>query len=273
MIKKIGFMQGRLVNSEKKNSIQYFPEKNWPIEFKIGNKINLKIVEWTINNENIKKNPIYNGDLKILKKMIKEYKIKVPSITNDYFMQKPFFKKKNFKTKDKIIDKLKKMILNGNKIGVKYHIFPLVDNGSIASISEEKILIKEIKKLSKLLKKGSQILFETDYKPETIIRFMKKFKTKKVGINYDTGNSAGLNYDLDDEIKYFKYVKNIHIKDRILNGKTVRLGKGNWDYKKFFKLIKGKYKGNFILQTARSLNNKHVEEITINKKFFENEYK
>ena len=273
MIKKIGFMQGRLVDSEKKNSIQYFPEKKWPIEFRIAKKINLKIIEWTINNENIKKNPIYNGELSILKKMIKKYKIKVPSITNDYFMQKPFFKKKNFKIKDKIINKLKKIILNGNKIGVKYHIFPLVDNGSIASPSEEKILIKEIKKLSKILKKNSQILFETDYKPKAIIKFIKKFKTEKVGINYDTGNSAGLNYDLDDEIKYFKYVKNIHIKDRILNGKTVRLGKGNWDYKKFFKLIKGKYKGNFILQTARSPNNKHTEEILINKKFFENEYK
>ena len=82
-----------------------------------------------------------------------------------------------------------------------------------------------------------------------------------------------MDYNFDDEIKYFKYVKNIHIKDRVLNGKTVRLGKGNWDYKKFFKLIKSKYNGNFILQTARSQSNKHVEEIIINKKFLENEYK
>ncbi len=96
MFKRIGFMQGRLVNSEKKNSIQYFPEKNWLKEFRIGKKIDLKIIEWTINNENIKKNPIYNGEVSNLKKMIKKYKIKVPSITNDYFMQKPFFKKKKF---------------------------------------------------------------------------------------------------------------------------------------------------------------------------------
>ena len=184
-----------------------------------------------------------------------------------------FLKKKKFKIKNEIIDELKKIILNSNKIGIKYHIFPLVDNASIASLSEEKILIKETNKLLKFLKKDSQILFETDYKPKKIIKFIKKFKTKRVGINYDTGNSAGLNYDFDEEIKYFKYVKNIHIKDRILNGKTVRLGKGNWDYKKFFRLIKGKYRGNFILQTARSPNNKHVKEILINKKFFENEYK
>ncbi len=94
MIKKIGFMQGRLVKSEKKNSIQYFPEKNWPKEFRYAKKINLKIMEWTINNENIKKNPLYNGNLAHLKKLIKNYQISIPSITNDYFMQKPFFKKK-----------------------------------------------------------------------------------------------------------------------------------------------------------------------------------
>jgi len=72
MIKKIGFMQGRLVNSEKKNTIQYFPEKNWLKELKIAKKINFKMMEWTINIENIDKNPLFNGDLKNLKKMIKD---------------------------------------------------------------------------------------------------------------------------------------------------------------------------------------------------------
>ena len=173
MIKKIGFMQGRLVNSEKKNTIQYFPEKNWLKELKIAKKINFKMMEWTINIENIDKNPLFNGDLKNLKKMIKDYKIRIPSITNDYFMQKPFFKKKNLKTKYKILDNLKEIILNGNKVGVKYHIFPLVDNSSIVSKTEEKILINEIKKLIKFLGKNSYILFEIDYKPEKIIKFIR----------------------------------------------------------------------------------------------------
>ena len=81
-------------------------------------------------------------------------------------------------------------------------------------------------------------MFETDYNPNKVIKFLKKFKNKKIGINYDTGNSANLNYNFADEIKYFSYVKNIHLKDRLSNGGTVRLGKGNWNYKKFFKLIK-----------------------------------
>ena len=94
MIKKLGFMQGRLIESEKKKSIQYFPDKNWPLEFIIAKKNKFKIMEWTINTENLEKNPLYNGDLKGLNKMIKKYEMEIPSITNDYFMQKPFFKKK-----------------------------------------------------------------------------------------------------------------------------------------------------------------------------------
>ena len=273
MSKKIGFMQGRLVDSEKKNAIQYFPEKNWEKEFSIGKINKFRIMEWTINYENIDKNPLYNGDLKKVKTMVKKFKILIPSITYDYFMQKPFFKKKNFKIKNVIIKSLKKIIINGNKLGVKYHIFPLVDNASIKSLNEEKVLIKEIRKMLKFLKKRSKILFESDYPPNQIIKFVKKFKSKKIGINYDTGNSSALNYNFNDEIKYFELVKNIHIKDRALNGSTVRLGNGNWDYKKFFKLINHHYKGNFILQTARSKKSNHVEEILLNKKFFEHEYK
>jgi hypothetical protein len=120
---KLGFMQGRLVNSEKKNRIQYFPEKKWPIEFNIANKNKFKIMEWTINSENMFNNPLFNGNLSSVKKMIKKNKIKIPSVTCDYFMQEPFFKIDKKKVKNKIIDKLKKIIRNGNRIGIKYYIF------------------------------------------------------------------------------------------------------------------------------------------------------
>ena len=203
--------------------------------------------------------------------MIKKYGINIPSVTCDYFMQEPFFKKNKLKKKIEILNVLKKIIRNGNKLSIKYFIFPLVDNSSIKLASEESYLIKEIRKILPLLKKNSKILFEIDLSPNKVISFVKKFRSSKIGINYDTGNSASLNYDFNDEIKYFKYVKNIHIKDRKLGGGTVRLGKGNWNYKKFFKLIKGKYKGNFILQTARNKSNDHINEMLINKTFFENE--
>ena len=99
---KIGFIQGRLLDSEKKNAIQFFPSKNWKKEIKIAIKNKIKLIEWTINLENIKKNPIYNE--KLLDRLIefkKNNKIKINSVTCDFFMQKPFYKLKN--SKDKII--------------------------------------------------------------------------------------------------------------------------------------------------------------------------
>ena len=63
MKKKIGFMQGRLVDSERKNRIQYFPARNWIKEIKLAKKNRLELMEWTIDNENIRKNPLYNEKL------------------------------------------------------------------------------------------------------------------------------------------------------------------------------------------------------------------
>ena len=216
--------------------------------------------------QNIQLNPLYTGKIYEVIKELKKNKTIARSVTCDFFMEKPFFKKKYFKNKNKYLNILKKIISNGSKIGIKYFVLPLVDNSTVSNISEEQVLIKEIKKICKYLKKDKYILFEIDYKPSQISKFICKFKSNKIGINYDTGNSSALGYKIEDEVKYFKYVKNIHIKDRFLNGHTVRLGKGDWKYKKFFKKIRNIYKGNFILQTAPS-NINPLRELLLNKNF------
>ena len=46
---KLGFMQGRL-SPKVRNQIQAFPFLYWKREFKIARKINIKIMEWTIDD-------------------------------------------------------------------------------------------------------------------------------------------------------------------------------------------------------------------------------
>ena len=91
-------------------------------------------------------------------------------------------------------------------------------------------------------------------------KFIKNFNRKFFGINYDTGNSASYGFNPSEEISlYGKYIDNVHIKDRIYKGNTVPLGEGNADFLTIFKKLKQiSYKGNFILQGARSKNNQHV---------------
>lgn len=263
----IGFMQGRLVPSEKKNRIQYFPDKNWIKELTIARLNNYKVIEWTVNIENIKKNPIFlKKESNNLKKILKKNKIKVHSVTCDFFMQRPFFKNKKYNF---ILRYLKTIIENAQYIGVRYFILPLVDQASIKNKKQEDILIKILKKFEKCLKKDSQILFEIDYEPEKLSNFISKFNNKKFGINYDTGNSAGIGYKIINEKIYFNYVKNIHLKDKKLNGASVRLGNGDFEFKAFFKLMKKiNYKGCYILQTARTKKSfGDLNELNINRDY------
>ena len=55
---KIGFMQGRLVKSEKPNFIQSFPWKELEKEFYLANKNKIKILEWTLDFEKFDQNPL-----------------------------------------------------------------------------------------------------------------------------------------------------------------------------------------------------------------------
>ncbi len=262
-------MQGRLVNSPYKK-IQCFPARDWKKELKIANENDLCLIEWTVNLVNLKKNPIFFK--KRLNEIIyfkKRYNCKINSLTCDYFMEKPFFKAKSFEKK-KIIFNLKKIIQHSELLNIKYVVMPLVDKSSIKNIEEE---IKVVKLFKEIIKKFSKIniLFETDYDPKKIIDFMKNFKSKRIGINYDIGNSSSLGYDFDEEKKYYHFIKNVHIKDRKFKGDTVRLGYGSADLEKILRYFKKKkYRGNFILQTARSKNNRHLEELLINLKYIYN---
>ena len=51
----LGFMQGRLVDSEKKGRIQFFPAYNWAKEIKIAHNLGFQFMEWTIDDDNLSK--------------------------------------------------------------------------------------------------------------------------------------------------------------------------------------------------------------------------
>jgi len=259
-----GIMQGRL-SSIIKGKIQAFPEKYWKSEFVKAKKLGLKSIEWTLDYKNLKNNPILTkkGQSEI-KRLSKKNLIKVNSVTGDCFMQYPFWKKKN---NQKLIEDLKKIIFSCKMLKINFIVIPLVDNGSINNNDDKKNLLNNCKNVTKYLKNSNlKIIFESDFPPKKLKNFIKLFDKKYFGINYDVGNSASLNYKMDDEFKFYgDYICNVHIKDRLKYGKTVRLGCGNVDFLKLFKNLKKiKYKRVLILQTARSQNNQHMDEIKIN---------
>ena len=262
----IGFMQGRLTKS-KDGKLQFFPWTNWENEFKLANKNKYGLIEWTIDSYKILNNPIFT-QTNAIKKLCKTYNIEVNSVTCDFLMENPFYK--DSKKKIDSLEIFEKLIDSCKLLSIKYIIFPLVDNGRIETNSQLDTLIKKLSKIESNLDQKVQILFETDFNPSDQSIFIKNFSNENFGINYDTGNSASNGYDCYEELDcYFDSIKNIHLKDRKYNSHSVPLGLGDFQFIDFFKKIKNKYNGNYILQTARLPTDSEIYNLNINRKYIE----
>lgn len=256
----IGFMQGRLSDMVD-GRIQSFPFSSWKEEFVIAHANNFNIIEWTIDSIDIKNNPILNSNMHPEIKRLKEkYLINIPSITCDFFMEKPFFKVNNYEriAREKFLLSFFKKC---SELNITFIVIPLVDHGGIENETQEKKVINFFLGNAFLIEKYNlQIIFESNYPPQKLKNFISKFPINQFGINYDTGNSASLGYNHEEEFNaYFQYIKNVHIKDRVLGGTTVPLGEGNANLGGILiDLVNRNYIGNLILQTARH-KKRHLE--------------
>ena len=249
------------------NQIQLFPEKSWKKELKIFKKTKLKYIEWVISKDNFDKNPLcqINGH-RVINKNLKKNKVSCRSVDLDFIIKENLFilsKKK----REKLLDTILVIAKNCEIVGIKYLIFPFLETSSPNNYSKISKLIFFLKKLKEKISSKVILLIETDLSPKKTLNLIYKLKNK-IFINYDIGNSASNNFNFDEEKRYFKYVKNIHLKDRVKFGNTVRFGKGNANFIRMFEFLKNnKIKCDFNLQPARSNCNKDIDEIKINLKY------
>ena len=257
---RIGFMQGRL-SELVDGRIQAFPWDSWQTEFFLAKKIGIQLMEWTIDSRKIESNPILLSDERAsITKLSRSNDISISSVTDDFFMENP-----PWNSDIEEIDRIHRNILAGMEIvGSRILVVPLVDNSSILDENMEAIFFEFIAKMESTLRKHSiKIAIESDFEPEKLSKFISNFDPEIMGINYDIGNSASLGFDSDDELNlYGDRVINVHVKDRLLGGTTVPLGSGNANLPKTIQLLERVgYKGNYVLQTARSQDGKHAEAI------------
>jgi len=256
---RIGFMQGRL-SPVISGKIQEFPWKNWRQEFDIASRLGFSLMEWTLDQERLYESPLMTeiGQLEIIK-LSHNYGIRIPSLTGDCFMQSPYWKILGPEKKDRQNDFIS--ILDAcAKVGISQIVIPLVDGGRIENNEQSLALLDFLQEQeTNICNRGIQIVFESDFHPDKLRLFIQQFNPKTFGINYDSGNSAALGFDVDQEFcAYGDRILNVHIKDRVLGGTTVPLGDGNANFEEVFhQLTKIRYKGNYILQTARSSNGDH----------------
>jgi hexulose-6-phosphate isomerase len=253
-------MQGRL-SAMVDGKIQAFPWDQWRDEFPRANALGLTRIEWTIDQDRLRENPLNTraGQQEILE-LSQRNGLKPASLTGDCFMQAPFWKADG-ETQKSLVDDLDLVLASCSTLGIEFVVIPLVDNGRIESAAQTETLLRVLlDRASSLLERGLRIVFESDLPPAPLAQFIDAFPREAFGINYDSGNSAALGYDSADEIQaYASRILNVHIKDRLRGGTTVPLGTGAANLAKTVRLIEQSgYLGQYILQTARATDGNHT---------------
>jgi L-ribulose-5-phosphate 3-epimerase len=253
-------MQGRL-SAIFDGRIQSFPWTCWQDEFEQGAKLGFGLMEWTLDQDRLYENPLLTkvGQAQI-RSLCQRYQFDIASLTGDCFMQAPFWKVDGAE-RQALEQDFVAIVNSCAAVGISMLVIPLVDKGSLENPEQEEVLVSYLQSQAVLLiDKGLQVIFESDFQPLELARFIGRLDPVLFGINYDIGNSASLGFNPVDEIlAYGSRIVNVHIKDRVLNGATVPLGTGNADFPTVFAtLASSGYEGNFILQTARATDGDHA---------------
>ncbi len=261
---RIGFMQGRFASPETE-LLQSFPHRQWKNELSVAHIHNFNLMEWVIDDWN--NNPLLDkNEAQVVHQFLSDCEIDVESIDAMCFMYHPFWKAHKKSDRDILIKRTFEVLEKiSEHTTIKSITIPLVDNGSITNSSQQQWFCDVIKEWQCLPK----ILIESDMPPYDLLKMLKQMIN--IGITYDTGNIASMGYSPYEEISLCRsYIKNVHIKDRILFGRSKILGFGNTDFEKVFRALKDtQYEGNFILQAARPTIMNHTCMLDTYKKMVE----
>ena len=262
MLVNCGIMQGRLT-PPRGRGIQFFPFDEWQSEFHKGKELGLQEIEWIFDYERYEENPLWTAaGCWQLNEIIKETDVKVHAVCFDYFMRVPFYKQ--LASREENIYFFSRVVEGMQSIGATLIEVPMVDESSVQTKEEWAGAFDIAGRMADIAgKAGIKVGFETDMEPQIFIEFLHNIKRDNVYANYDSGNSSGLGYDHEVEINTLgKYIANIHIKDRMLHGTTVKLGTGNADFGKMFTALReNNYRGSFILQAARGEDGQEAETV------------
>lgn len=262
-ISQLGFMQGRL-SPLVGGRIQAFPWDNWVDEFGAAERCEIGLMEWTLDQDRLYENPLLTCEgQEQIRALCSRYAMSIPSLTGDCFMQSPFWKVGGASGTELQKDFLA-IIEACSQVGIEMIVVPLVDNGRLDTRDQENTLVDFLLHQVAFFKsRGVRIIFESDFVPADLARFIKRLPVDTFGINYDIGNSAALGYSPSEEFAaYGERILNVHVKDRVLGGTTVPLGTGNAQFEIVFtELARQGYKGKFILQTARATDDRHAQTL------------
>lgn len=270
MTSSIGIMQGRLV-APVGDRIQAFPAQSWREEFSRAQQAGLAAIEW-IFDVGEDSNPIAtDAGLAEMRALGAAHGVAVRSLCADYFMPEPLCKGTSVEREQRA-KQLLWLLARCASLGVERVVLPFVDNSALVSDEEIAVVVALLGEMIREDEnRGVELHLETSLPPARFAALLRACDHPAVKVNYDSGNSASLGFDADEEFAaYGGRIGSVHIKDRVLGGSTVPLGSGAVDFPKLMRnLQRVNYAGDFVLQVARDAAGAEVAWARHNREFLE----
>ena len=244
-----GIIQGRLTKPIEGH--QTTP-KNWEREFDLCKKLNIDYIEWNIDFNKDRNNPLFFDP------KISNYSKMISSVCFDTLVCNDSFDEEYFR--NQTYDHTEKI----RKLGIRKVTFPFLESSQIRTAGDIKSIVKILRNYNKKFP-NMQINLELDCKVETIDSILSEINF--CFLTYDTGNLTHNNIDHELYIdKFFSKINNVHLKDRsLLTGESFHDFKGDTPFLEIFKnLSLRNYNNIFTLQMARK---NDMDEVELNKNY------
>lgn len=261
---QLSLIQGRLTPSLGRG-IQFFPrgQGEWEREFELAPSAGIAHIQWVCEADNILFTKEWQEEVR---EVMKRTGITVRNMDLHELLTKTDITTHPDELFEKICSGLS--AINSGTVEL-----PMVEASSLLPQETYESRVAALRRFVAIAKKYNvPVAVETDLGPTALAALVEE--VSDITVVYDVGNSAGMGYDMKEELSaYGKHVSNVHIKDKPVGGTTVPLGTGSVDFAKLFSLLrKINYTGAVTLQAAREEDGKEVETIKSYVKFIKDTY-
>ena len=242
-------MQGRLLPPEGER-IQAFPRSRWHEEFPLAREAGIRGIEWIYETYGEQENPLLDAaGQERLRQVAARCGVVVRSLCADWFMERPLARDPSNGA-----GRMRRLARAAAAVGIERVVVPCVDASRLRGAADVDSLVRAVEdSLPAFETAGVELHLETDLGPDSFAGLLERLEHPLVRANYDTGNSAALDYEPRDEWSaYGDRIGSVHVKDRVRGGGTVPLGEGDADLETVFDLLAARgWTRPVVLQVAR----------------------
>lgn len=224
-----GVMQGRL-SPQSLLGYQAFPWETWKIEFPLAAERSFTHIEWVLDQTRTDSNPLLANTSEV-SALSAETGVAIASVCADFLMDTPLVK-----ATSATWSLFERSLQSMAEVGATHLVMPFVDQSSMRSVVAPGDLVRIADRVGELANAfGIRVWIEADLPPEEFRCLLQDLDPAVFGVNFDSGNSAALGYVVTEEwAAYGERVGLVHIKDRVLGGRSVPLGTGAADLPALF---------------------------------------